>query len=245
MKRIIIMILTFGLLSLSACSSSLSDLPEQTEGTMPQDASIEALQNTPSSDVTKTETTMEDTEQTLPAQTDDSTIKVIIAVAMKNYQQRELWPVYNTFEAEGFDITVAGSEIGTAADGGDSIETEEEFSGLDGKDFDGIVIIGGSGVKTLWDNQALLKLINQVYESGGVAAAICLAPLTLANAGVLKEDDSACWYSSADINTKMKALGIIDTKQDVTVCGRIVTGNGPDAAKQFADEVALALNSTD
>jgi protease I len=162
---------------------------------------------------------------------------------MKNYQQRELWPVYNTFESEGFEITMAGSEIGTAVDGGDSIEIDEEFSNLSGDTYDGIVIIGGSGVKDIWDNNDLHELINQVYDSGGVAAAICLAPLTLANAGVLKDEDSACWYSSSDINSKMKALGIIDSKQDVTVSGRIITGNGPDAAKQFADEVALALKS--
>ncbi len=170
--------------------------------------------------------------------------KVIIAVAMNNYQKKELWPVYNTLKEEGFKITVAGSQTGRAKSGADSVEIDAVFSNVSAEDYNGIVVIGGSGVKVLWDNEELQTLIKEIYNSGGVAAAICLAPLTLAQAGVLESGSSACWYSDNDINSRMSELGITDSAQDVTISGRVITGNGPNAAQEFADEVAAALKAT-
>ena len=185
------------------------------------------------------EGTQTDSEQ----QADTESRKVIVVVALDNYQPKELWPVYDTLSSEGFYITVAGSETGTAKSGSDSIEIDAAFSQLSAEGYDGIVVIGGPGVKTLWDNEELLSLISDIYDNGGVAAAICLAPLTLANAGVLKEGESACWFSDSDINGAMQQLGITDSGQEVTASGRVITGSGPGAADDFAYAVAEALSS--
>ena len=169
--------------------------------------------------------------------------KVIIVVAMENYQPKELWPVYDTLQSEGFDITVAGSQEGTAKSGADSIDIDSAFSEISAEDYSGIIVIGGPGVKKLWDNSELHALISNIFGNGGVAAAICLAPLTLANAGVLKDGSSACWYNDSDIDSSMSELGVSDSGQDVTVNERVVTGNGPGAAQEFADKVVEELKT--
>ena len=117
------------------------------------------------------------------------------------------------------------------------------FSEISAEDYSGIIVIGGPGVKALWDNEDLHSLIKKVYSNGGVAAAICLAPLSLANAGVLNDGSSACWYNDNDIDSRMSELGIVDSRQDVTVSDRVVTGNGPTAAQEFAEKVVEELTA--
>ncbi len=182
-------------------------------------------------------------EYTNAAEQQEDIQKVIIVVAMDNYQPKELWPVYDTLMFEGFEITVAGSKTGTAKSGADSIDIDAVFSEISAADYSGIVVIGGTGVKNLWDNEDLHALIDAVYGNGGVAAAICLAPLTLANAGVLKSGSSACWYNENEIDSRMSELEISDSGKDITVIERVITGNGPGAAQEFADEIIEKLKS--
>lgn len=66
-------------------------------------------------------------------------------------------------------------------------------------------------------------------------SAICLAPVTLANAGLL-EGKRATVYPSAKSFLKWK--GATYTGNPVEVDGNIVTANGPEVAEEFAQAVA-------
>jgi protease I len=104
----------------------------------------------------------------------------------------------------------------------------------------GIVLIGGSD--SLWENADLHALLQGCRDSGRVTAAICLASVTLAKAGVIGEGDTACWFNCDIADPEMTAAGVADSGQPVTVDGLIITGDGPDSAVEFAGEIVAALD---
>jgi len=79
------------------------------------------------------------------------------------------------------------------------------------------------------------------YEKGKVTAAVCIAPMILAKAGILKGKKATVWDGDLEQSAYFKKNGIDYTGSEVTVDGKIVTGNGPNAAKAFGEAVAKLL----
>ncbi|MCC6147212.1 MAG: DJ-1/PfpI family protein [Anaerolineaceae bacterium] len=53
-------------------------------------------------------------------------------------------------------------------------------------DYDAVVFVGGGGSKMYFANEGILLIAREMYKRETVVAAICLAPVILANAGILK-----------------------------------------------------------
>jgi protease I len=107
--------------------------------------------------------------------------------------------------------------------------------------YDGIIIVGGSGSQSyLWDNRALGTLVRYFHEQGRIVAAICLAPVVLARAGILNGKKATCFGSPAAIGA-MKAGGAVLVDKAVVADMRIITANGPAAAPEFAKTVVRSL----
>jgi putative intracellular protease/amidase len=73
-----------------------------------------------------------------------------------------------------------------------------------------------------------------------VLAALCLAPGTLARAGVLTDRAATAW---PDARPVLEAAGAGWTGEPVTVHAGIVTADGPMHAKEFAAAVLGRLSS--
>ena len=70
--------------------------------------------------------------------------------------------------------------------------------------------------------------------------AICIAPVILANAGVLKGRKAVCFPS---IKASLTQKGAIIVNQNVVQDGNIVTATGPEAAGTFAKTLANMLQT--
>lgn len=169
------------------------------------------------------------------------TKQIAVVVARDGYQEFELNPVYNTLIAAGYELIIVSDVKETAIGLRETVEVEATFNELMGTNIRSIIVIGGTGVEALWENADLHKLLNEVYLKGRVVGAICLAPIALSKAGVLGEGSTACWYNYYKSDAEMVNGGVIDSGQDVTVEGNIITSNGPDAAQEFADKIVEAL----
>lgn len=112
------------------------------------------------------------------------------------------------------------------------LETVQEFS------FEGLIIIGGDGAKDLWENQKLISLVKEFNSNKKIIGAICLAPVILANAGILR-NKTATVHDSAIKELKNKKA--IYSSQNVEVTDNIVTGNGPSASNLFAQTFVKLL----
>ncbi|RJP34563.1 MAG: hypothetical protein C4536_02525 [Actinobacteria bacterium] len=75
--------------------------------------------------------------------------------------------------------------------------------------------------------------------AGKMVAAICIAPVILAKAGILQGVEATV---SPGMEGELTAGGAILVEQPVVVDGNIITGWGPDAAVEFAQEVNKALS---
>jgi protease I len=98
--------------------------------------------------------------------------------------------------------------------------------------------VGGIGSSKYWHSTTVHRIVKDAFDAGKVVSAICLAPVTLANSGLLLKKRATA-YPSAEGFLKWK--GAIYTGRPVEVAGRIVTASGPEAAEEFARTVARLI----
>ncbi len=156
---------------------------------------------------------------------------VLMVIAHTNYQDVEYLTIRDGFESKGVRVTVASTDTTMAHGmGGGEVKPDILLANASIPDHDALVIVGGSGVEALWDNEVLHHLVKEAGSKGRPIGAICLAPVVLAKAGLL-QGKKATVFSSA--SKQLEEGGAIYTKQDVVIDGQIVTGEGPEAARKF------------
>jgi len=145
-------------------------------------------------------------------------------------------------ENAGVEVTVAGLREGECKGMlGMSYTPDTTVDEVSVDDFDAIVIPGGSGSPAhLWDNQKVHQMVRDAYGKGKVVAIICLAPVALANAGLL-EGKNATVSSSSNAPEILKEKGANYLDEDVVVDGNIITAKGPAAAGEFAEKIIEKL----
>jgi protease I len=109
---------------------------------------------------------------------------------------------------------------------------------LDVNKLDAIIFIGGGGAEQYFNDITAHQLLKSAKEKGKIYGAICIAPVILANAGLLKDKNATVF--SSEIET-IKNAGAIYSTDDVVVDGKLVTANGPAAAKRFGEAIVTLL----
>jgi putative intracellular protease/amidase len=145
--------------------------------------------------------------------------------------------------------------------------TTRRAAEVDAVGYDAILYVGGHG--TMWDfpdDEGLARLGRDIYEAGGVVAAVCHGPsalvnLTLTDGTYLVEGKEV----SAFTNTEEEAVGLAgvvpfllqsaleergakhvgapDFDPQVSVSERLVTGQNPASATKVAEEVVRLLRA--
>jgi len=171
-----------------------------------------------------------------------NSMKILIAVAPEKFRDEELAVPVAAFRKAGIAFDIASTRRGpcTGMLGAKTTATLT-FEEIDPKQYGGLVIIGGAGSQTyLWNDNLLQQLVKYFHESQKIVAAICLAPVVLARAGILKGIKATCFESPVSVR-EMKSGGAVPVKKPVVVEGRIITANGPAAAQEFADAILHAI----
>jgi protease I len=91
------------------------------------------------------------------------------------------------------------------------------------------------GSRLFFDDPKAINLAQEMNAAGCPVAAICIAPVILAKAGLLKHKKATVF--SSEIET-IEALGAYYTGMDVTVDENIITAYGPQSALRFANRIA-------
>ena len=165
--------------------------------------------------------------------------KLLLVIASNQFRDEELFHTQEELNKAGITTTIASSTMNTSTGMlGGTATPDTLLKNVDMKDYDGIVFIGGAGSSEYWDNETAHKLATTAYNDGKVTAAICIAPVTLANAGLLKGKKFNCWESETE---KIKGLGGVHYPEPVVADGNIVTANGPDASRDFGRRIAELL----
>ena len=172
--------------------------------------------------------------------------KVAMVVAYRDFRDEEYFIPKNVFTQAGIEVTTVSEHTGTAvgASGGEA-EVDLSFDQLNVDNFDAIVFSGGPGAYKYADDPIVQKIAQQAVGKNKILAAICIAPTILAKAGVLEGKRATVW-SNVLQKTPIKILkenGAIYQGKPVVQDGNIITANGPQAAKSFAETVIRVLNN--
>lgn len=165
---------------------------------------------------------------------------ILLIVAPKDFRDEELFVTQAELEKSGFSTTIASSITGecTGSKGGKVISTCL-LDQININDYATIVYIGGMGSRVFFQDPKAIALAKEMHAAGGTVAAICIAPVILANAGLLHHKRATVFSSEIDT---IEAHGAYYTGMDVTVDGNIITAYGPQSALRFAKRIAERLN---
>jgi protease I len=162
-----------------------------------------------------------------------------MVIASQQFRDEEYQKPRALLEAAGASVTVASSSLKEAV-GMLGLRVKPDLLLKDTRmgEFNAVVFVGGMGATEYWENPTAHALARSAYEAGKPTSAICLAPMTLANAGLLKEKRATIWKDAAgDFKTK----GVVYTGRPVEQDGLLITGSGPEAAEAFGKALVEAL----
>lgn len=147
-------------------------------------------------------------------------------------------------------------------------ENTTPIASIDADDYDAVFFAGGHG--TMWDfpnDPQIQSLIRDVYEDGGVVAAVCHGPAALVNARLsdgtylvanrtvsafTDEEEAAVELEDVvpfALESKLRQRGALfveapNFQPKVAVSNRLVTGQNPSSATGVAEAVVTLLAET-
>lgn len=165
--------------------------------------------------------------------------KVLMVVAPENFRDEELKEPMDIFTRSGAEVTIASKGVNRVTGMfGAEVKVDKDLAEVNVVDYDAVIFVGGSGADVYFNDSRAHALATNAFKGGKIVGAICIAPSTLANAGLLK-GKKATSFSSEKKNLVKKGANY--TGAAVERDGRIITGRGPEAAEEFGNEVASAL----
>jgi len=172
--------------------------------------------------------------------------KIAVIIAFRDFRDEEYFLPRQIFEKAGLEVKTVSTQLGKAvgADGGEA-EVNLLLDDLRITDFDAIVFIGGPGMVKNIDSQLHQKIAREAVEANKILGAICIAPAILAKAGTLEGKKAAVWSSPLDKSAVkiLKENGADYQKDSLVVDGKIITANGPGAAKEFGQKIVEGLTN--
>ncbi len=170
--------------------------------------------------------------------------KIALIIAFKNFKDEEYFITKQCFDNAGaLTITVSDS-LGMAigVDGGEA-QVNLTMKGLIPEKFDAIIFIGGGGSQKYIADPQAHSIATKAVSSHKILGAICIAPAILAEARVLTGKRATVWSSAMDKSMVkiLKENKAVFEDKAVVEDEKIITANGPLAAKAFAEKIIEML----
>jgi protease I len=169
--------------------------------------------------------------------------KAVLIIAEHDFQDIEFSHTKDELEKAGIQVVVAskskGRKIGVLRTLAEATVSLKE---LRVDNYDAVVFIGGGGAEQYMNDKEAFKIIQDSVKKGKLIAAICIAPLILANAGILQNRKATVW-DAGDGRTaaKLEMKGAKFINEDVVTDNNLITACGPGAARDFGRTIAKAL----
>jgi protease I len=164
---------------------------------------------------------------------------VLFIIAEQGFRDEELFQPKEAVESRGFRAEIAsktkGEKIGSL--GGKAIAVKA-LKEIKAENYKAIVFVGGHGSRQYFNDNEAMNLAKEAFNKKKIIAAICIAPVILANSGILKGKKATVSPGNEDI---LKEKGAIYENKSVIKDGNVITACGPQAAKEFGKEIADSL----
>lgn len=161
--------------------------------------------------------------------------KAVMIIAENNFRDEELLQPKEILEHSGVKVSIASTSLGACRGVlGAVVKPDILVKDVKVDDFDIVIFVGGAGASQYWDDPAAHGIARDAQKSGKVLAAICIAPVTLARAGLLQGRRATVWPSESQ---ELSSRGAEYTAKAVERDANIITANGPQSAPAFAEEI--------
>lgn len=162
-------------------------------------------------------------------------MKILIPLA-PGFEELEAVTIIDILRRGGLNtVTAAISE--NPVQGSHKIKITADITLNENEKYDAIVLPGGMpGTNNLKNDKRIISLIQSISKSGGITAAICAAPIVLAEAGLLNGKKFTCYPGFED-----EIKNGIFMSQPVVTDGNIITSPGAGTAIPFALKLVEAF----
>lgn len=166
---------------------------------------------------------------------------VLIFLPQRLFSSEEFEPTLRELSLAGLQTRIASSDTGVAVSMGQVVvKPDLALRDVQVADYAGLVLIGGSGAAITWGDSLLQTRCRQFAESGRVVAAIGIAPITLARAGVLKGRKATVFHERSAIGW-LKESGARFSFRELVTDRNIITAANAEQAHAFGRAVAAAV----
>jgi protease I len=169
---------------------------------------------------------------------------IAFLVAPEGIEQVELTEPWQAVQDAGGTPRLVSTDSGTVQafqhlDKADTFDVDDTVDGKSAADYDGLVLPGGvANPDYLRTQPAAVAFAKSFFDAGKPVAAICHAPWTLVEAGVVRGRRMTSWPS---LKTDLRNAGAEWVDEEVVVCESgpniLVTSRKPDDLKAFCGEV--------
>src|SRR3954447_276998 len=165
---------------------------------------------------------------------------IAFVVAPEGVEQIEMTEPWSAIEKAGGTPRLISTKAGQVQafnhlDKGDTFEVDDVTSDADPTAYDALVLPGGvANPDALRMDKQAVDFIRAFVSSGRPVAAICHAPWTLVEAGVVEGRTLTSWPS---LQTDLRNAGATWVDEEVVVDGNLVTSRKPDDLPAFNKEL--------
>ncbi|MEF3279380.1 MAG: DJ-1/PfpI family protein [Elusimicrobiota bacterium] len=166
-------------------------------------------------------------------------MKAALFIAFKGFRDEEYIEPKKILEENGIKVETISTQKGKAT-GKIKItaEVDKTINEVNLNDYEILALVGGPGALKELDNDKIRRMFSDFYYSGKPIAAICISPVILAHAGLLKNKKATVWIDGKD---ELIKNGAQYTGNSVEIDSNIITANGPAAAKEYGKAIVKLI----
>ena len=166
---------------------------------------------------------------------------VLVYLPQQLFNAQEFEPALRRLSLAGVETRIVAADSGVAVSMSQLVvRLDLALRDVDVADYAGLVLIGGSGAAIYWDDTLLQARCREFAGSGKVVAAIGIAPVTLARAGVLKGRKATAFRDRTTVDW-LRQAGAEFSFNGVVADRNIITAASSEQARAFGQAVANAV----
>jgi protease I len=165
--------------------------------------------------------------------------KIAMFIAFQGFRDEEYVEPKKALEAAGHKVTTVSTARGEARGKFRvTAQVDRTVDEIDPADYDALTLVGGPGALEHLDTPKVHAIFRKAMELGKVVGSICISPVALAHAGLLKGRTVTCFPDGAE---EVEKGGGKYTGKDLEIDGKLITASGPVPARKYGQALAEAL----
>ncbi len=170
---------------------------------------------------------------------------VALVIAEQTFRDEEYQQPKEILERNGIKVLTACTTLSNAVGKlGMLVKPDILLKELINQKLDALIFVGGGGSSQYFNDRTAHETARYFDKTGKIIGAICIAPVILANAGLLKGRKATVF---PDGKENLRAGGAVYTGNRVEIDdsipdhARVISGCGPEAAAEFGEALVKLL----